>query len=139
MWGICEYIMWLYVKVFSVKFGVWRSLARQKRAICEIAQFTKFFSLESLPLYGNHLLSYSIYALSTAEGTAGPPGALTAQGPFMLRWVNDTPSVNGNTVQINLAIGPSYKSVMCRLIPRPFQNCKVTSNEYIFLYTVHCW
>ena len=95
--------------------------------------YVKVFSLESFPLYSNHFLSYSIYALSSAEGPAGPPGALTAQGPFMLRWVNDTPSVNGNTVKINLAIGPSYKSVMCRLIPRPFQNCKVTS---ILLYTV---
>ena len=109
MWGICKYT-WLYVKVFS---------------------------LESFPLYSNHFLSYSVYALSSAEGTAGPPGALTAQGPFMLRWVNDTPSVNGNTVKINLAIGPSYKSVMCRLIPRPFQNCKVTS---ILLDTVqYAW
>ena len=28
-------VLWLYAKVFSAKFGVWRPLARQKQAICE--------------------------------------------------------------------------------------------------------
>ena len=65
----------------------------------------------------------------TLEGTSGQ--ALTAQGPFMLRWINNSPSVNGNTVRVDLAIGPSYKSVMCRLNPRPAQNCKVTSNAIV--------
>ena len=47
----------------------------------------------------------------------------------MLRWANNTPSVNGTTVRVDLAIGPSYQSVMCRLPPRPARDCKVTSNE----------
>ena len=50
-------VLWLYAKVFSVKFGVWRPLALQKRAIRESflhgnRQFAKVFSLESFPLYG---------------------------------------------------------------------------------------
>ena len=52
-------VLWLYAKVFSVKFGVWRPLALQKRAIresflCENRIFTnlrKVPSLEGFPLY----------------------------------------------------------------------------------------
>ena len=52
--------LWLYAKVFSVKFEAWRLLARQKRAIREsflrekriFHQFAKVFSHESFPLYG---------------------------------------------------------------------------------------
>ena len=53
-------VLWLYVKVFSTKFGAWCPLGLQKRAICEsflrknhiFHQFVKVFSLESFPLYG---------------------------------------------------------------------------------------
>ena len=50
-------VLWLYAKVFSAKFGVWRPLALQKQAIRESflrgnRQFVKVFSLESFPLYG---------------------------------------------------------------------------------------
>ena len=50
-------VLWLYAKVFSVKFGAWHPLALQKRAICEnyyFHQFVKVFSLESFPLYGSY-------------------------------------------------------------------------------------
>ena len=57
-------LRWLYAKVFSAKFGVWRPLARQEQAIREsflrenrIAhQFAKVFSLKSFPLYGIHAI-----------------------------------------------------------------------------------
>ena len=53
-------VLWLFAKVFSVKFGAWHSLARHKRAIREsflhenriFHQSAKVFSLESFPLYG---------------------------------------------------------------------------------------
>ena len=53
-------VLWLYMKVFSAKFGAWRSLVWQKRAIRNsflwenhiVHQSTKVFSLESFPLYG---------------------------------------------------------------------------------------
>ena len=55
-------VLWLFTKVFSAKFGAWRSLAQQKQAISEsffrknriFRQFTKVFSLESFPLYGTN-------------------------------------------------------------------------------------
>jgi len=50
-------VLWLYAKVFSVKFGAWHPLALQKRAIREnhyFHQFAKVFSLESFPLYGSY-------------------------------------------------------------------------------------
>ena len=54
-------VLWLYTKVFTAKFGAWHRLAQQKRPIHEsflhekriFHQFTKVFSLESFPLYGN--------------------------------------------------------------------------------------
>ena len=53
-------VLWLFVKVFSAKFGAWRPLAWQKEAIrkgfvyenCIFHQFAKVFSLECFPLYG---------------------------------------------------------------------------------------
>ena len=52
-------VLWLFVKVFFMKFGAWHSLARHKRAVresflCEnrlFHQSTKVFSLKSFPLY----------------------------------------------------------------------------------------
>ena len=43
-------VLWLYLKVFSIKFGLWRPLLRQKQAIresflCIFHQFAKVFSL----------------------------------------------------------------------------------------------
>ena len=44
--------LWLFAKVFSLKFWVWCHLARYKWAICESFFPQKFFSLKSFPLYG---------------------------------------------------------------------------------------
>ena len=49
-------VLWLFAKVFYVKFGGVASLAQHRRAISEnhiFHQFAKVFSLESFPLYGN--------------------------------------------------------------------------------------
>ena len=52
-------VLWLFTKVFSVKFGVVVSFVRHKQAGCESFFSTKIvfftnsvFSLESFPLYG---------------------------------------------------------------------------------------
>jgi len=60
-------VLWLFMKVFSAKFGCVAPLVLQKRAIresflsenCSFHQFAKVFSLESFPLYGRsqHLSS----------------------------------------------------------------------------------
>ena len=52
-------VLWLYAKVFSMKFGVWHPLAWQKRAIrarflhenCVFHQFAKVFSLLKVSRY----------------------------------------------------------------------------------------
>ena len=37
-------VLWLFAKVFSVKFGAWRPFAGQKRAICEVFSAKIVFS-----------------------------------------------------------------------------------------------
>ena len=54
-------VLWLFAKVFSMKFWVWHPLARRKRAFresflcknCIVYQSKQVFSLESFPLYGS--------------------------------------------------------------------------------------
>lgn len=56
-----------------------------------------------------------------------------SQDDFELRWINNTPRVDGNTVTADLAIGTSFQSVMCRVTTRRTQDCKNALYKHVSL------
>ena len=57
-----------------------------------------------------------------------------SQDDFELRWINDSPRVDGNTITADLAIGTSFQSVMCRVTTRQTQDCKMVFIDVILQY-----